>query len=105
MLQQISTLDKEVTLARKAPAKPPPSSQPSVFDALNGSVPKEVVHSFSIFVAKEKERDAFVTAASKLHRFAETISALDMQTVPDTRALVARARAVLQVCGSHVVIL
>ena len=98
MLQQIDILDKEVSRWRKEA-----NAYPSIFSAFDKNVPPEIVQSASIFVAKEKERDAFVTAASKLHRFAETVSALDLQSAPDARALVAQARAVLQVCHSNLI--
>ena len=86
-------------LAQVNRARVEAAKHPSVLAILEDpAAPPAIVQSVSIFVAKEKERDAFVAAASRLHQFAENISQLEHGGPVNVRLLVAEAKAVLQVC-------
>ena len=57
-----------------------------------------LLDSVAVFVAKERERDAFVSAAAKLHAFAEHVCVLADVAQPESIAqLAGHARRVLQV--------
>ena len=62
-----------------------------------------LLDSVAVFVAKERERDVFVSAASKLHAFAERVSAMEGLEPESIAQLAAQARRVLQVMlSAHV---
>ncbi len=93
MLQRIDALQRDVAKARQLNAK-----HPSVLSALDaaGASPT-VVQSVNIFVAKEKERDTFVRAATQLHEFVDRISRMSSTDAVDVSTIARDARAVLHV--------
>jgi hypothetical protein len=94
MLDRISTLERDVDQARKEGAE-----HPSVFGVYDvPTAPPAVIQSVNIFVAKEKERDTFVTAATRLHEFVERICSYDSIDRIDMTSLVQDARSILKVC-------
>lgn len=96
MLQKIDALEKEARDARVESSK-----QPSMLNSYSNSslASQQSIPSMNIFVAKEKERDAFVAAATKLHKFIETIVAFDPNQTVDASKLIMDAKLILKVKG------